>query len=55
MFPVLPLSVNKVLLLPAHTVTFPPLMLPATAAGLTVTTTLVVVAGEHGALVSTAR
>jgi hypothetical protein len=52
--PVLPLSVSTELLVPVHTVVLP-LTVPATEVGFTVTVTVLLVAGLHTPLVTTAR
>jgi len=55
MVPVFPARVNNVELVPAHTLVEAGVIEPATGAGLTLITTLVVFADEHGLLVTTAR
>ena len=53
MLPLLPFNVKTVLLVPVQTLVAP-LMLPATAAVFTLTTTFAVVAGEQTPLLKTA-
>jgi len=55
MLPVLPFKVKTVLLPVEQTVTLPPLIVPGTAAGLTIMETLAVVAEVQTPLVTTAR